>query len=150
MVLLVGELGSGKTTLVQGMAAGLGVAEQVTSPTFVLVRPYHCAPAASAANPTAVRTLLHADLYRLERTGELVDLALGEMEEDEAAAVVEWGDVAAPLLGHGALVVRLRAGDAIGPQGRRITIELPEAREADAEALRARLAELAGVGETGR
>ncbi len=146
VVLLVGELGAGKTTFVQGMAAGLGVAEAVTSPTFVLVRPYRCAPPGSARNPTALRTLLHADLYRLERTGELADLALGEMVEDEAAAVIEWGEVAGPVLGRGALTVRLTADDDLGEQERRVGIEIPEDRQADAEALQSAVAALDDVG----
>lgn len=149
MVLLVGELGAGKTTLVQGMAAGLGVAEPATSPTFVLVRPYRCATPGTAANPTALRTLLHADLYRLEHTGELADLALGEMVEEEAAAVVEWGDVAEPSLGRGALVVRMGGPETSGPHERRITVELPEGRDGDAEVLRTRVVALAGAGRTG-
>lgn len=107
VVLLVGELGAGKTTFVQGMAMGLGVEEQVTSPTFTLLRPYSCAPAGGPGNPTALRTLLHADLYRMERTGELADLALGELVEEDAAAVVEWGDAAGGALGSAAVVVRI-------------------------------------------
>lgn len=149
IVLLVGELGAGKTTFVQGMAAGLGVAERVTSPTFVLVRPYRCAAPSSTPNPTALRTLLHADLYRLEHTGELADLALGEMVEEEAAAVVEWGDVAEPLLGRGALVVRLATDDASGPHERRLSVDLPEDRAPDALALRRRLEALAGASRAG-
>lgn len=123
VVLLVGELGAGKTTLVQGMAAGLGVDDQVTSPTFTLLRPYSCAPPGSPANPTALRTLLHADLYRLDRTGELADLALGELVEEDAAAVVEWGDAADGALGDAALVVRIDA-DAAGEDVRQVTVEV--------------------------
>jgi len=123
VVLLVGELGAGKTTLVQGMAMGLGVEEQVTSPTFTLLRPYPCAPAGSPANPTALRTLLHADLYRMDRTGELVDLALGELVEEDAAAVVEWGDAANGALGSAAVVVRIDA-DGSHEELRHITVDV--------------------------
>ena len=112
VVLLVGDLGAGKTTFAQGVAAGLGVAEQVTSPTFTLLRPYPCAEPATTANPTAVRTLLHADLYRLERAREVAELGLGELVEDGAAALVEWGDMAGPVrLGAVAATVRLSADD---------------------------------------
>jgi tRNA threonylcarbamoyladenosine biosynthesis protein TsaE len=129
VVLLAGDLGAGKTTLVQGFAAGLGITEPVTSPTFTLVRAYRCPSAASpsAAPPSlappslapqsarsprrAVRTLLHADVYRLDRLGEVVDLDLGELVEDDAVCVVEWGDVAAPALGDTALIVTLAPGD---------------------------------------
>jgi len=100
VVLLAGDLGAGKTTLAQGIAAGLGVADHVTSPTFTLVRSY------PTSTPT-VRTFLHADVYRLEHLGEVVDLAIGELVEDDAVAVVEWGDMAEPVLGRDALSVRL-------------------------------------------
>jgi tRNA threonylcarbamoyladenosine biosynthesis protein TsaE len=138
VVLLVGELGAGKTTMVQGMAAGLGVREHVTSPTFTLVRPYDCATPGSEENPGAVRVLLHADLYRLERTGELADLALGELVEEGAAAVVEWGEVADAPLRRGALVVRLDVDDAEA-EVRHLTVELPAERGRDADQLRAGL-----------
>lgn len=134
VVLLVGDLGAGKTTLAQGVAAGLGVTEPVTSPTFVLVRPYPCAAPHSPANPTALRQLLHADLYRLEHTGELADLALGELVEDDAAALVEWGEVAGTDLQAGALVVRLSAPDDVEDH-RQVVVELPSSRSADADAL---------------
>jgi tRNA threonylcarbamoyladenosine biosynthesis protein TsaE len=88
-VLLGGELGAGKTTLTQGLAAQLGVGEAVTSPTFVLVHSYRTA---------AGWDLLHADVWRLEHLHEVVDLALPELLEDGAAAVIEWGEMAAPAL----------------------------------------------------
>ncbi len=88
-VLLGGELGAGKTTLTQGMAAELGVGDPVTSPTFVLVHSYKTA---------AGWDLLHADVWRLEHLHEVIDLALPELLEDGAAAVVEWGEMAAPAL----------------------------------------------------
>ncbi len=104
VVLLEGDLGAGKTTLAQGIGVGLGVADHVTSPTFTLVRSYPC-----ATSPT-VRTFLHADLYRLEHLGEVVDLALAQLVEDDAVAVVEWGDVAEPVLGGDGISVRLAEG----------------------------------------
>ena len=104
VVLLAGDLGTGKTTLTQGVARGLGVDGQVTSPTFTLVRSHPCRPGGP------VRTLLHADLYRLDRLAEIADLAIGELVEDGAVAVVEWGDVAEPVLGDDALTVLLSAG----------------------------------------
>lgn len=88
-VLLGGELGAGKTTLTQGLAAALGVREPVTSPTFVLLHSYKTA---------AGWDLLHADVWRLEHLHEVIDLALPELLEEGAAAVVEWGEMAAPAL----------------------------------------------------
>ena len=111
MLLLVGDLGTGKTTFTQGLAAGLGVTAPVTSPTFTLVRAYACPePGPGPGGGEAIRTLLHADLYRLERLRDVVDLGLGELVEDDAVAVIEWGDMAGSLFGPEVLTVRLAAG----------------------------------------
>jgi len=131
VVLLGGDLGTGKTTLTQGIAGALGVDGQVTSPTFTLVRAHRCRPGA------AVRTLLHADLYRLDRMAEVSDLAIGELVEDGAVAVVEWGDVAEPVLGADALVVVLAAGP--GDDERSVTVDLPASWSARGAELAARL-----------
>lgn len=80
MVLLTGELGAGKTTLVRGVARGTASAQPVASPTFQLVRVY----------PGRVQ-LAHVDLYRIETPSELGDLGLDELL-DQGAVVVEWGD----------------------------------------------------------
>ncbi len=141
VVLLVGDLGTGKTTLTQGIAAGLGVADPVTSPTFTLVRSHRCdAPASPdpAATGAGVRTLLHADLYRLDRLVEVADLGIGELVEDDAVAVVEWGDVGAPVLGRDALVVTMAPGDA--PDERRVTVGGGESWELRRAGLARRLA----------
>ena len=129
VVLLAGDLGSGKTTLAQGIAAGLGVADNVTSPTFTLVRSYPCPVPATAGDGRApgalptVRTFVHADLYRLEHIGEVLDLALAELVEEDAVAVVEWGDVAGPVLGDDSLGVGLVPGP--GDDERLVTITVP-------------------------
>jgi tRNA threonylcarbamoyladenosine biosynthesis protein TsaE len=101
LVLIEGELGAGKTTFIQGLARALGVAEAVTSPTFVLMNIY----------PTSAGfDLAHVDVYRLDRLSEVVDLALPELLEDGAVAVVEWGDRAAAALPEDHLRVRIEAG----------------------------------------
>ena len=85
LVVLRGDLGAGKTTLVKGIAATLGAAdpEDVTSPTFTLVHEYQ---------GTKVR-LYHLDLYRLETERELATLGLDEMiEAPDALVLVEWGE----------------------------------------------------------
>ena len=69
-----------------------------------------------------MRTFLHADLYRLDHLGEVVDLAIGELVEDDAVAVVEWGDVAEPVLGRDALCVRLAPGT--DDDERRVTLRV--------------------------
>jgi tRNA threonylcarbamoyladenosine biosynthesis protein TsaE len=80
LLLLVGELGAGKTTFVRGLARGMGVRGDVMSPTFQLVRLY-----------PGERPLAHVDLYRIEEAAELEELGLGELLE-ECVVVVEWGD----------------------------------------------------------
>jgi len=84
MVVLRGDLGAGKTTLVKGIAQSLGAsADDVTSPTFTLVHEYQ---------GTKLK-VYHLDLYRLEKDEELLALGLEEMEADPNALVlVEWGE----------------------------------------------------------
>lgn len=83
VLLLTGDLGAGKTTFTKAFCAALGVTDTVTSPTFTLVHEYQ---------GQSVR-VCHADLYRLERTGELADLGLDEARRGGAVLVVEWGDL---------------------------------------------------------
>ena len=111
VVVLTGELGAGKTTLVQGIARGLGATEHVASPTFTLVREY-----TSGRLPLA-----HVDLYRLEREQDVIDLALDELEEGERVLLVEWGDPVAELLAD----ERLRIEFTTEPDGetREIAVE---------------------------
>jgi tRNA threonylcarbamoyladenosine biosynthesis protein TsaE len=106
VVLLVGDLGAGKTVFAQGFAGALGVGGPVTSPTFALVRHYRCGP------DSPVHTLIHADVYRTGSVAEVTDLALAELVEEDAVALVEWGDMAAPALGDSALEVSLAVPDA--------------------------------------
>jgi len=103
IVLLDGELGAGKTTLIQGVGRALGVDDVVTSPTFTLVRDYPT---------TAGFHLLHVDVYRLERLQEVLDLALPEQVEEGACALIEWGERAAAALAPDYLSVRLDYGQA--------------------------------------
>ena len=105
VVLLIGDLGAGKTVFAQGFAVALGVEGAVTSPTFALVRQYRCGEAAP------VETLIHADVYRTGSIGEVVELGLAELVEERAIALVEWGDMAAPALGDDTLEVTLALPD---------------------------------------
>ncbi len=110
IVLLVGGLGAGKTTFAQGFARALGVRGPVTSPTFTLVRQYRC------AGVDGVDQLVHADVYRLDSLAEVEDLAIDELVDDAAVALIEWGDAAAPVLGADPLrVVLTRPGEPGGP-----------------------------------
>ena len=106
LVILAGPLGAGKTTLVQGIGAGLRVRGPVTSPTFVIARVH---PPASGAGPA----LVHADAYRLGSISEVDDL---DLDTDAAAAVtvVEWGTGLAEGLAEDRLEITIQpdlAGD---------------------------------------
>ncbi len=100
LLVLAGDLGSGKTAFVQGLARGLGVVEPVTSPAFVLVRTY----------PGRL-PLVHVDVYRLDHLQEVVDLGLPELVDEGGVAAIEWGDVVLPTLPADFLEVRLEQGD---------------------------------------
>jgi tRNA threonylcarbamoyladenosine biosynthesis protein TsaE len=78
-VILAGPLGAGKTTLVQGIGAGLGVRGPVTSPTFVIAR----------VHPGPLVPLIHADAYRLGSVIEVDDL---DLDTANSVTVVEWGE----------------------------------------------------------
>lgn len=99
-VILTGELGAGKTTLVQGIAHGLGVTDRVVSPTFTLVREYH-----------GRLEVAHVDVYRLERIQDVVDLSLEELGEGEAVLLVEWGDAVEEVLPADHLTIELTGGE---------------------------------------
>ena len=96
-VALTGELGAGKTTLVQGVARAMGYQGTVASPTFTLVRPYR----------TERGTLVHVDVYRLDRVQDVIDLGLQELLEEDGILLVEWGDAVEGLLPPEHLVVDL-------------------------------------------
>jgi tRNA threonylcarbamoyladenosine biosynthesis protein TsaE len=80
VVTIAGELGAGKTTLVQAICRGYGVREEVTSPTFALVHRY-----AASASP-----VYHLDLYRLDGPLELTNIAWDEIVSDDALVLIEW------------------------------------------------------------
>lgn len=89
VVVLSGEMGAGKTAFAQGFGRALGIDEPITSPTFTLVHTYRAGRI----------ELHHADLYRLDRTAEVADLALAELVEYGGILLVEWGDVVSGSLG---------------------------------------------------
>ena len=85
LVVLTGDLGAGKTTLTQGIGAGLHVRGQVASPTFIIAREH---PPVPRADGTRGPTLVHVDAYRLASAAEVDDL---DLDLDGAITVVEWG-----------------------------------------------------------
>ena len=101
LVILSGSLGAGKTTLVKGIAVGMGVTGRVTSPTFVIARVHRPDPAVAAAVP-----LVHVDAYRLAGAVELDDLDL-DTDLEAAAVAVEWGEGVADQLSGERLVIEL-------------------------------------------
>ena len=109
LIVLAGDLGTGKTAFAQGFSQGLGVEEQVTSPAFILVRTYE-----------GRLPLVHLDVYRLDTMQELVDLGIAELLDDGGVTLVEWGDAVAPGLPADFLEVRLEPGG--GPDDRMVSM----------------------------
>lgn len=105
---LEGELGTGKTVFVQGLARGLGIQETVNSPTFVLIQEY----------PRGRLPLFHVDAYRLECALELEFLGLDEILDQEGVTAVEWAGRLAVLLPPERLEVGFTAGGVRMPQRR--------------------------------
>jgi tRNA threonylcarbamoyladenosine biosynthesis protein TsaE len=110
LVLLVGDLGAGKTAFTQGLASALEVDEPITSPTFTLVRSYE-----------GRLPLHHLDVYRLENVQEAESLAIGELLE-EGVTVIEWGDTIAPVLPADYLEVRFSYGE--GDDDRQVDVRV--------------------------
>jgi len=99
---LEGVLGSGKTTLVKGIALALEIGEEVTSPTFTLISQYRGRRAGREL------ALVHIDLYRIQRERELEDLGLEEFFGPQAITVIEWGEKARAFLPPEAVSLRLK------------------------------------------
>lgn len=115
VVLLHGDLGSGKTVLVQGILAGLGVEGQVASPTFTIMNRYLIVPAVRD-----VEVVEHIDLYRIEDEQEIDDIAFEDVLRDSAAVVlVEWPERAMNRLPENYLLLEIVA---TGPETRTIRI----------------------------
>jgi tRNA threonylcarbamoyladenosine biosynthesis protein TsaE len=117
MLILRGDLGAGKTTLVKGIAAGLGDhdEEDVTSPTFTLVHEY-------GGGGTM---LYHLDLYRLEKPRELDALGIDEMRRADALVLIEWGEKFPSLVaGADGEIVLERSHEMGGEDMRTITLAL--------------------------
>ena len=98
VVLLIGELGTGKTTLTQGLARGLDIEEYTKSPTFVLVHEYQ----------GRVR-LYHIDLYRIESDLEAWDIGIDEYLDSDGVSVIEWADRAPKVYPEDRLTVHLES-----------------------------------------
>lgn len=115
VLVLTGDLGAGKTTFTQGLARGLGVTEQVTSPTFVISRVH--------PNDGGGPALVHVDAYRLGSALELDDLDL-DADLQESVVVVEWGGGIAERLSPVRLGVLIRRSDVEGDDERTVELEI--------------------------
>ena len=98
VVLLIGDLGAGKTTLAKGIVKGLGAGEpdDVSSPTFTLIHEYGT-------------RVYHIDLYRLDRAAEAAALGIEELFDKEAVVLIEWGERFPQLMPSDAMRIELRA-----------------------------------------
>lgn len=100
VVALIGDLGTGKTALTRYIAEGLGVKEEISSPTFTIIREYR-----SGRLP-----LYHFDVYRLGSGDELLDIGAEDMLDGDGVCVIEWADIAADVLPEDSLIVSLSYG----------------------------------------
>jgi len=100
IVTISGELGAGKTTLVQAICAGYGVTDEVTSPTFALVHEYHAPPQRSPVT--------HIDLYRLDTPDQLDSLGWDELLSAHAIVLIEWPERAGDRLPNGRVALSLQ------------------------------------------
>ena len=105
--MLSGNLGTGKTCLIQGIAFGLGVKEYACSPSFMIAREYH-----------GRLTLYHLDLYRLDHIEEIFDLGLDEYFREDAICAIEWAEKAKGALPGDNLIIELAH---IGKDSRKIS-----------------------------
>ena len=115
-VLLIGNLGAGKTTLAKGILSGLGVAspDEVASPTFTLIHEYGHGRA------------YHIDLYRLDRADQIATLGLEEIFDREAVVLVEWGERFPNLMPEPRIEIRLSTA---GEDVREISVSGLEQKE---------------------
>ena len=104
VVALIGDLGTGKTALTKYIARGLGITEEINSPTFTIVKEYK-----SGRIP-----LYHFDVYRLGSGDELLDIGAEEMLDGDGACVIEWADIVADVLPEDSLAIRLEYGEKEG------------------------------------
>ena len=100
LVVLVGDLGAGKTTFTQGLGKGLGITEPITSPTFVIAR----------VHQGGTHPLVHVDAYRLGSTVELDELDL-DTELGSSITVVEWGEGKVEQLADDRLTIEITRSD---------------------------------------
>jgi len=118
VVALIGQLGAGKTRLVQSIAAALGADRRtVNSPTFVLIQEY-----------SASRPIFHFDTYRLRSVDEFLGLGVDEMFQSAGVCLVEWADRVTPVLPSDRLQIEI---EVVGPTARNFNITALGSRSAE-------------------
>lgn len=111
-LLLIGELGVGKTTFVQGLAQGLGIRETVRSPTFILMREYK-----------GRLPLYHFDAYRIKNLDELREIGFEDTVRSQGITAIEWGEKTEGLLPQRCWRILI---ELLPDQRRRICVERPQ------------------------
>ena len=111
LILLDGQLGTGKTTFTQGLAQGLGITENINSPTFTLLKEYAGQPQSGISTRALSinrSALYHFDLYRLDNPDEIVDLGFEDYFFSEGVSVIEWAEKAGSFWPEEHLNLRLK------------------------------------------
>ncbi len=97
---LIGDLGSGKTTFVKGLAAGLGIKKKITSPTFVLMKVY-------PVKHKKIKKFVHVDAYRLKKAESLTAIGLEDyIKAKDIIVVIEWANLVKKILPRKSLLIR--------------------------------------------
>lgn len=104
IIALIGDLGTGKTTLTKSIAEGLGITEMITSPTFTIVQEY----------PAGRLPLYHFDVYRINDPEEMYELGYEEYFFGEGVCVVEWADQIMELIPEDSIIIRIEYGESEG------------------------------------
>ena len=100
IIALIGDLGTGKTTLTKSIAEGLGITEMITSPTFTIVQEYH----------QGRLPLYHFDVYRVNDVEEMYELGYEEYFFGQGVCVIEWADLIMDIIPKGALIINIEYG----------------------------------------
>ncbi|MGI6730351.1 MAG: tRNA (adenosine(37)-N6)-threonylcarbamoyltransferase complex ATPase subunit type 1 TsaE [Anaerovoracaceae bacterium] len=101
IIALIGNLGTGKTTLTKSIAEGLGITEMITSPTFTIVQEYH----------EGRLPLYHFDVYRINHVEEMYELGYEEYFFGKGVCIIEWADLIMDIIPKGAIVINIEYGD---------------------------------------